>query len=74
MLKAVHSFIKFAQLKDDFVCDFITLMKIYEGDVCNMFIVGNPLLKVVCSIISLPWSTLLVKALVFIGLQFEHWN
>jgi len=30
MLKVVHSSIKFAQLKDDFVYDFITLMKIYE--------------------------------------------
>ncbi len=54
MLKVVHSLIKFAQLRDDFVCDFITLMKIYEGDVYHMFMVGNPLLKVVCSIISLP--------------------
>ncbi len=53
MLKMVHSLIKFAQLRDDFVCDFKTLMKIYEGDV-YMFMVGNHLLKVVCSIISLP--------------------
>jgi hypothetical protein len=49
----VHSWIKFAQLQDDFVCDFIALMKIYEGDVYHMFMVGNPLLKAMCSIISL---------------------
>jgi hypothetical protein len=54
MLKVVHSLIQFAQLKDDFVCDFITLMKIYEGDVYHMFMANNHVLKVVCSIISLP--------------------
>jgi hypothetical protein len=54
MLKVVHPLTKFAQLRDDFVCDLITLMKIYEGDVYHMFMVGNPLLKVVSSIVSLP--------------------
>ncbi len=34
---------------------------------CSM--VGNPLSKVMCSIISLPWSTLLVRALIFVGLH-----
>jgi hypothetical protein len=34
LLEGVHSLIKFAQLKDVFVCDFIA---IYEGDVYNMF-------------------------------------
>jgi hypothetical protein len=37
MLKAVHSLIKFAQLKDIYVCDFIVLVKICEGDVYHMF-------------------------------------
>jgi len=69
MLNVVHSLIKFAQLRDDFVCDLITLRKIYEGDVYHMFMVGTLFLKVMHSIISLTWSTLLVKALVFIGLQ-----
>jgi hypothetical protein len=37
-LKATHSLIKFAKLKDDFLYDFITTIKIYEGGVymyCN---------------------------------------
>ncbi len=37
MLKAVHSLIKFAQLKDVFVCDFIIVVKICERDVYCMF-------------------------------------
>jgi hypothetical protein len=38
LLKAVHSLIKFAQLKDVFVCDFIAVVKIYEGDVYRLFL------------------------------------
>jgi hypothetical protein len=37
MLKAIHSLIMFAQLKDVFVYDFISLMKICEGEVYYMF-------------------------------------
>jgi hypothetical protein len=37
MLKVVHSLIKFAKLRDVFVYDFITLVKICKGDVCRMF-------------------------------------
>ncbi len=37
MLKAIHSLIKFAKLKDVFVYDFITIVMIREGDVCCMF-------------------------------------
>jgi hypothetical protein len=37
LLEAIHSLIKFAQLKDVFVYDFITIMKICEGDVYCMF-------------------------------------
>jgi len=37
LLKVVHSLIKFTQLKDVFVCDFITTMKICEGDMYYMF-------------------------------------
>jgi hypothetical protein len=36
-LKAIHSLIKFAQLEDVFVYDFISLVKIYEGEVYCMF-------------------------------------
>jgi hypothetical protein len=38
LLKAIHSLIKFAKLKDDFLYDFITTIKICEGGVymyCN---------------------------------------
>jgi hypothetical protein len=37
ILEAVHCLNKFAQLRDGFVCDFITLLKICEGDVYCMF-------------------------------------
>lgn len=37
LLEAIHSLIKFTQLKDVFVCDFITIVKICEGDVYYMF-------------------------------------
>ncbi len=33
LLKVVHFFIKFTQLKNVFVCDFIRTLKICEGDV-----------------------------------------
>ncbi len=33
----MHFFIKFAQLRDVFLCDFIIVIKIYEGDVYQMY-------------------------------------
>jgi hypothetical protein len=33
LLEAIHSLIKFSQLCDVFMCAFITVMKICEGDV-----------------------------------------
>ncbi len=37
LLKAIHFLIKFAQLRDVFVYDFMVIVKIYERDVCRMF-------------------------------------
>jgi hypothetical protein len=37
MLEAIHSLIKFAQLKDVFVYNFITIIKVGEGDVYCIF-------------------------------------
>jgi len=37
LLEAMHSLIKFAQLWDMFVCDFIAIVKIFEGDVYWMY-------------------------------------
>ncbi len=37
MLQVIHSLIKFAQLKNIFVCDFIVVVKICEKDVYRMF-------------------------------------
>jgi hypothetical protein len=37
LLDVVHSLIKFAQLPDMFGCDFITTIKICEGDVYWMY-------------------------------------
>jgi hypothetical protein len=37
LLEAMHSLIKFAQLQDVFVCDFIAIIKICEGDVYQMY-------------------------------------
>jgi hypothetical protein len=37
MLNAIYSLIKFTQLRDIFVYDFIAIVKICEGDVYHMF-------------------------------------
>jgi hypothetical protein len=37
LLEVVHSLIKFAQLRDVFVCDFIVAVNICEGDVYRMY-------------------------------------
>jgi hypothetical protein len=37
MLEAIHSLIKFAQLRNVFVCNLITTSKVGEGDVYHMF-------------------------------------
>jgi len=37
LLEAIHSLIKFSQLCDVFVCVFIVVMKICEGDVNQMY-------------------------------------
>jgi hypothetical protein len=36
-LEAIHSLIKFAQLCDVFVCNFIAIVKVCEGDICQMY-------------------------------------
>jgi hypothetical protein len=53
MLKAIHSLIKFAKLKDVFVYDFIAIVMIHEGMFVACSMTSNLLLKVMCSIISL---------------------
>jgi hypothetical protein len=37
LLEVMHSLIKFAQLQDMFMCDFITTVKICEGEVYRMY-------------------------------------
>ncbi len=37
LLEVVHFWIKFAQLRNMFVCDFIVMVKIYERDVYRMY-------------------------------------
>jgi hypothetical protein len=67
MLEVVHSLIKFAQLKDVFVCDFIIVVKICERDVyymfcdqqsffeCNVFNNFNTLINIARENISFYW-------------------
>jgi hypothetical protein len=40
LMEVVHSLIKFAQLCDIFVCDFIKAIKIHEGDVHISYILS----------------------------------
>jgi hypothetical protein len=40
LLEALHSLIKFSQLLDVFVCDFIVVVKSYQGDVYSFY--SNP--------------------------------
>jgi len=51
MLKVVHSLIKFAQLRDVLVYDFISLVKV---KCTTSFVISSPLLKVMGSRIPLP--------------------
>ncbi len=37
LLKYVHALIKFARSKDVFVCDLVATIKVYQGDVYNMY-------------------------------------
>jgi hypothetical protein len=60
LLEVVHSLLKFSQLCDVFMCDFIVIMKICE---LGMYIVTTNLIsKVMCFKISMPLSILLMKA------------
>ncbi len=38
LFKYVHAFIKFAQMKDVFVCDLGVAIKVYQGDLYNMYL------------------------------------
>jgi hypothetical protein len=49
MLKAIHSLIKFAKLKDVFVYDFIAIVMIHEGMFVACSMTSNLLLKVMCN-------------------------
>jgi hypothetical protein len=34
----VHAFIEFAQMKDVFLCDLGVAIKVYQGDMYNMYL------------------------------------
>jgi hypothetical protein len=82
MLELVHSSIKFAQLWDDFVYDFITTMNIYEGDVYHMFygrqssfegnVLNNfiALINIACESINLCWITYLNTRIDHLACEF----
>lgn len=48
LLEVVHSLIKFTQLCDMFVCDFIVVVKICEGNVYQIFVTSIPFSKLIC--------------------------
>jgi hypothetical protein len=63
LLEVVHSLIKFSQLHNVFVCDFIATMKICElGMYIRCIVTTNIISKVMCFEISMPLSILLMKA------------
>jgi hypothetical protein len=37
LLELVHSLIKFAQMKNVFMCNLVVVFKVCQGDVCNMY-------------------------------------
>ncbi len=62
LLEVVHSLIKFTQLCDMFVCDFIVVVKICEGNVYQIFVTSIPFSKLICLWILKPWSIVFLKA------------
>jgi hypothetical protein len=48
----MHHVIKFAQLRDVLVCDFIDVIKICEGNGYYMYCDSKSFFKVICSLIS----------------------
>ncbi len=54
LLEIVHFFIKFAQLHDMFMCDFIAIVQICEGDVYWMYCDIHSFLKKICLLFSTP--------------------
>jgi hypothetical protein len=42
LLEYVHAFIKFAQMKDVFVCDLVVIIKVCQGDQYNMYLEHIP--------------------------------
>jgi len=37
MLEFVHDLMKFVQVRDVFMCDYILVIKIYQFDLCKMY-------------------------------------
>ncbi len=66
LLEIIHFLIKFAQLHDVFICDFIIAIKICEGDVYHMYCDIHSLLKVMCLLTSMPQLIILMNVLAFI--------
>jgi len=63
LLEVIHSLIKFSQLHDVFMFDFITAMKICElGMYIRCIVTTNLISKVMCFKISMPLSILLMRA------------
>jgi hypothetical protein len=62
LLKEVHSFIKFAQLCNMFMCDFIIAIKICEGDVYQKYCDIHSSFQVDVLLISKPWVIMLMRA------------
>ncbi len=72
MLIVMHSVIKFAQLQDVFVCDFIVTISLYKTNLCQMYCAKsskfkgdaiikqfNVLVECIDETISMKWITYL---------------
>jgi len=70
MLTIVHSIIKFAQLQDVFMCDFIVTISLYRTNLCQMYCAKsskfmgdaiikhlNGLMECIDNIVSMKWIT-----------------
>ncbi len=48
LLEVLYSLLKFAQLSDVFVCDFIAMVKICEGDIYGCIVTTILVSKIMC--------------------------
>jgi hypothetical protein len=78
LLIVVHFVIKFAQLQDVFVCDFIATISLYKTNLCQMYCAksskfkGDAIIKIFNGPVECIDGTISMKRITYLNIKIDH--